>query len=79
MEGGSGNPELAATVSRQGTWSFVFETGPEGIAEAARAALDYMWLVPGRPIAGTPVDQVLSWMILASWLKSSKVKLPLFR
>jgi hypothetical protein len=33
LEGGSGNPELAATVSRPGTWSFVFETGPEGIAE----------------------------------------------
>ena len=31
---------------------------PEGRAEAARAALDYMGLVPGRPIAGTPVDQV---------------------
>jgi hypothetical protein len=33
LEGGSGSPELAATVSRPGTWSFVFETGPEGIAE----------------------------------------------
>ncbi len=31
---------------------------PEGKAEAARAALDYMGLMPGRPIAGTPVDQV---------------------
>ncbi|ETX28780.1 3-isopropylmalate dehydratase large subunit [Roseivivax isoporae] len=27
-------------------------------AEAARAALDYMGLVPGRPLDGTPVDQV---------------------
>ncbi len=33
LEGGSGNPELAATVSRPGTWTFVFETGPEGISE----------------------------------------------
>jgi hypothetical protein len=33
LEGGSGNPELAATVSGSGTWAFVFETGPEGIAE----------------------------------------------
>jgi 3-isopropylmalate/(R)-2-methylmalate dehydratase large subunit len=30
----------------------------EAKAEAARAALDYMGLQPGRPIAGTPVDQV---------------------
>ncbi len=27
-------------------------------AEAVRAALDYMGLVPGRPLAGTPVDQI---------------------
>lgn len=27
-------------------------------AERARAALDYMGLVPGRPLAGTPVDRV---------------------
>ncbi len=33
LEGGSGSPELAATVSRPGTWSFVFETGAEGIDE----------------------------------------------
>ncbi len=31
---------------------------PAGKAGAARAALDYMGLSPGRPIAGTPVDQV---------------------
>ena len=31
---------------------------PPEKAEAARAALDYMDLRPGRPIAGTPVDQV---------------------
>ncbi|SDD18363.1 3-isopropylmalate dehydratase large subunit [Ruegeria marina] len=35
---------------------------PEGLppakAQAARAALDYMGLVPGRPLAGTPVDQI---------------------
>ncbi|MDU8910646.1 3-isopropylmalate dehydratase large subunit [Aestuariicoccus sp. MJ-SS9] len=31
---------------------------PEGKAEAARAALDYMGLTPGRPLEGTPVDQV---------------------
>ncbi|NSX54935.1 3-isopropylmalate dehydratase large subunit [Parasulfitobacter algicola] len=29
-----------------------------GRADAARAALDYMGLAPGRPIAGTPIDQV---------------------
>ena len=33
------------------------EMDPER-ARAARAALDYMGLVPGRPIAGTPVDQI---------------------
>jgi len=33
IDGGSGNPQLTATVSRPGTWSFVFETGPEGISE----------------------------------------------
>ncbi len=31
---------------------------PNGQAEATRAALEYMDLVPGRPIEGTPVDQV---------------------
>lgn len=31
---------------------------PAGKAEAARAALEYMGLVAGRPLAGTPVDQV---------------------
>ncbi|MDQ2091809.1 3-isopropylmalate dehydratase large subunit [Marimonas arenosa] len=31
---------------------------PSEKAETARAALDYMGLQPGRPIAGTPVDQV---------------------
>ncbi|MCU9839388.1 3-isopropylmalate dehydratase large subunit [Ruegeria sp. WL0004] len=34
------------------------ETLPPAKAQAARAALDYMGLVPGRPLAGTPVDQV---------------------
>lgn len=33
-------------------------TLPAGKGDAARAALDYMGLVAGRPIAGTPVDQV---------------------
>jgi len=33
FEGGVGSPGPAATVSSPGTWSFVFETGPEGIAE----------------------------------------------
>jgi 3-isopropylmalate/(R)-2-methylmalate dehydratase large subunit len=31
---------------------------PAGKAEAARAAYDYMGLEPGKPLAGTPVDQV---------------------
>ncbi|MEM8729875.1 MAG: 3-isopropylmalate dehydratase large subunit [Pseudomonadota bacterium] len=31
---------------------------PPGKAEAARDALDYMGLTAGRPLAGTPVDQV---------------------
>ncbi|MEW9921561.1 3-isopropylmalate dehydratase large subunit [Marimonas sp. MJW-29] len=31
---------------------------PDGKSAAAEAALDYMGLAPGKPIAGTPVDQV---------------------
>jgi len=31
--------------------------GPEA-GKAARAAMDYMGLTPGQPLAGTPVDQV---------------------
>jgi 3-isopropylmalate/(R)-2-methylmalate dehydratase large subunit len=34
------------------------DTLEPGKAAAARAALDYMGLVAGRPLAGTPVDQV---------------------
>ncbi|MCE8536992.1 3-isopropylmalate dehydratase large subunit [Ruegeria pomeroyi] len=34
------------------------ETLPPTKVQAARAALDYMGLAPGRPLAGTPVDQV---------------------
>lgn len=34
------------------------QTLPAHKAAAAEAALDYMALVPGKPIAGTPVDQV---------------------
>ncbi len=34
------------------------DTLPDGKAEAAQAAYDYMGLTPGFPLAGTPVDQV---------------------
>ncbi|GGB43469.1 3-isopropylmalate dehydratase large subunit [Roseibium aquae] len=31
---------------------------PQGRAERAREALDYMGLIPGQPLAGTPIDTV---------------------
>ncbi|MBS0123705.1 3-isopropylmalate dehydratase large subunit [Thetidibacter halocola] len=59
-------------------------TGPQ--AEAVRDAMDYMGLVPGRPLAGTPVDQVFlgsctnarieDLRAAAAVLKGRKAKVP---
>ena len=64
IEGGSGSAALAGTVSRAGTWSFVFETGPEGIADGGwlffQAPPFWGWSSPQAVEPGLPGFTVVS-------------------